>query len=123
VDRLGDQDAAAIARGIRPGSALLAPEEDEFVYAELTPAQAVSIDAPYVAESLLVYECKLERIISFGDEPGAGSLILGKVNHIHVDDSIYQEDGRIDFAALDPIGRLAGTWYSTIRDRFEMQRG
>lgn len=112
-----------LAAQMSKSSALLAPGEDEFVYAGLTPAQAVSIDAPYVAESLVAFECRLNQIVRFGTEPGAGSLILGEITHIHLDDAVRQENGRIDFTALDPIGRLAGNWYSTIRDRFEMERG
>jgi flavin reductase (DIM6/NTAB) family NADH-FMN oxidoreductase RutF len=51
----------------------------------------------------------------------AGNLVLGRVVHIHVADKVYQ-DGRIDIAALDPVGRLAGNLYSTIRDQFELPR-
>jgi flavin reductase (DIM6/NTAB) family NADH-FMN oxidoreductase RutF len=111
-----------LAKEMSKSSALLAPEENEFEYAGLTAAEAKSVEAPYVAESLLVFECKLNQIVHFGEGPGAGNLILGEIRHIHIDDSIYQ-DGRIDFATLDPVGRLAGNWYSTIRDRFEMERG
>ena len=103
-------------------AALLEPEEDEFVYSGLTPAQAQHIDAPYVAEALLVFECTLHDIIRLGTGPGSGNLILGQVRYVHIEDSLYK-DGRIDFATLDPVGRLAGSWYATIRDRFEQERG
>lgn len=103
-------------------SALLEPDEDEFVYAGLTPAEAKHIAAPYVAEALVAFECELRQIISFGNEPGSGNLILGEIKHVHIADHIYQ-DGRVDFGTLDPVGRLAGNWYATIRDRFELQRG
>ena len=53
-------------------AALLEPEEDEFVYSGLTPAQAQHIDAPYVAEALLVFECTLHDIIRLGTGPGSG---------------------------------------------------
>ncbi|HTQ99496.1 MAG TPA: hypothetical protein VMH83_05880, partial [Candidatus Acidoferrum sp.] len=73
-------------------------------------------------EALLVYECELHEVITFGNRPGSGNLILGEIKHIIIDDGIYQ-NGRIDFEKLDPVGRLAGNWYSTIRDKFELQRG
>lgn len=111
-----------LAKEMSRSSALLGPEENEFEYAGLTAAEAQSVNAPYVAESLLVFECELNQIVHFGDGPGAGNLILGEITHVRIDDAIYQ-NGRVDFAALDPIGRLAGNWYSTIRDRFEMERG
>lgn len=103
-------------------AALLEPEEDEFVYAGLQPAEATHIAAPYVADALLVYECTLHDIVRLGSGPGSGSLILGQVRYVHIQDGLYQ-NGRIDFEKLDPVGRLAGDWYSTIRDRFEMKRG
>ena len=102
--------------------AQLEPGESEFEHAGLTPAQARSVDAPFVQESLLVFECILNQVVKFGQTPDAGCLILGEITHIHIDDAIYK-DGRVDFATLDPVGRLAGNWYSTIRDRFELERG
>ena len=62
------------------------------------------------------------RISGLTDTQLRGNLILGEIRHILIDDSLYQ-NGRIDFEKLDPVGRLAGNWYSTIRDRFELQRG
>lgn len=112
----------ALVKQMSKSAATLEPEQDEFEYAGLSAAEARHISAPYVREALLVYECKLREVISFGDEPGSGNLILGEILYIHIDDSIYQ-NGRIDFEKLDPLGRLAGNWYSTIRDRFEMERG
>lgn len=103
-------------------AAMLEPDEDEFDYAGLTPAEARHINAPLVAEAMLSFECTLRDIISFGDQPGAGNLILGEIRFIHIEDRLYK-DGRIDFETLDPVGRLAGNWYSTIHDKFELKRG
>ncbi len=111
-----------LVKQMSKSAATLEPDEDEFAYAGLTAVQAPHINAPYVKEALLVFECELREVISFGDEPGAGNLILGEIKHLMIDDSIYQ-NGRIDFEKLDPVGRLAGNWYSTIRDKFELERG
>lgn len=112
----------ALVKEMSRSAATLEPGEDEFVYAGLEAADARHVAAPYVKQALLVFECTLHDVISFGDTPGAGTLILGEIRHIHIDDSIYQ-GGRIDFEKLDPVGRLAGNWYSTIRDKFELTRG
>jgi flavin reductase (DIM6/NTAB) family NADH-FMN oxidoreductase RutF len=112
----------ALVKQMSKSAALLGPDDDEFVYSGLTAAQAQHVDAPYVAEALLVFECTVHDIIHFGTGPGAGNLVLGQIRHIHIADGLYDK-GRIDFAALDPVGRLAGSWYSTIRDRFELERG
>lgn len=111
-----------LVKQMSKSSAPLDPDENEFEYAELEMAEAKNINAPYVKSALLVFECELQQIISFGDQQGSGNLILGQIKYVNIDDSIYQ-DGYVDFEKLDPVGRLAGNWYSTIRDRFELKRG
>jgi flavin reductase (DIM6/NTAB) family NADH-FMN oxidoreductase RutF len=103
-------------------AALLEPEEDEFAYAGLEPAKAEKVNAPYVKDAQLVFECTLNQVISFGDVEGAGNLVLGQIINIRIDDDIY-DNGYVDFEKLDPVGRLAGNWYATIRDKFELTRG
>jgi len=103
-------------------AALLEPEEDEFAYAGLEPAKAEKVNAPYVKDAQLVFECTLNQVISFGDVEGAGNLVLGQIINIRIDDNIY-DNGYVDFEKLDPVGRLAGNWYATIRDKFELTRG
>lgn len=103
-------------------SAPLGPNENEFEYADLEMAEAKNINAPYVKAALLVFECELQQIIKFGDQAGSGNLILGEIKYVNIDDSIYQ-DGYVDFEKLDPVGRLAGNWYSTIKNKFELKRG
>lgn len=112
----------ALAQQMSKSAATLEPDDDEFVYAGLTAAQAPHINAPYVQEALLTFECELHEVISFGNEPGSGNLVLGQIKHILIDDSIYQ-NGRVDIDKLDLVGRLAGNWYSTVRDKFELLRG
>ncbi|KFC49573.1 hypothetical protein DK37_05820 [Halomonas sp. SUBG004] len=57
----------------------------------------------------------------FGDRPLAGSLVLAQIVSIHIDDTLW--DGRhVDMAALQPIGRLAGSDYVRITDRFAIER-
>ena len=103
-------------------SAPLDPSENEFEYADLEMAEAKNINAPYVKAALLVFECELQQIIKFGDQAGSGNLILGEIKYVNIDDSIYK-DGYVDFEKLDPVGRLAGNWYSTIKNKFELKRG
>ena len=103
-------------------SAPLGPDENEFEYAGLEMAEAKNINAPYVKSALLVFECDLQQIIKFGDQAGSGNLILGEIKYVNIDDSIYK-DGYVDFEKLDPVGRLAGNWYSTIKNKFELKRG
>ncbi len=98
---------------INATSAELPYGKDEFNHAGLTPIPSDIVDVMRVKESPIHFECKLRDIISYGDQPGAGTLITGEVVKIHVDESIY-DNGRIITSAFKPMGRGAGNdWFKT----------
>ena len=87
--------------------------EDEFIHAGLTPIASELVKPMRVKESPIHFECKLRDIISYGDQPGAGTLITGEVLKVHVAESIYDQ-GRIVTSAWKPMGRGAGNdWFKT----------
>jgi flavin reductase (DIM6/NTAB) family NADH-FMN oxidoreductase RutF len=95
--------------------------DDEFKYAGLATIPSERVTAPRVKESKIHFECILRDIISYGDQPGQGSLVTGEVVRVHIDQSILV-DGKISTDKLDPIGRGAGNeWFGT-RDKFELER-
>lgn len=97
-------------------------EVDEIEKAGLTKEDSVTVKVPRIKESLVHLECQLHQVLDFGDHPGAGSLVIGKVTHVHVSDDLYQ-DGRIDSGKLKPIGRMAGNTYTNpVADLFEIIR-
>ncbi|MBP6016812.1 MAG: flavin reductase family protein [Candidatus Promineofilum sp.] len=100
---------------------LLPTGESEFDWAGVTPTPSETIRVPRVAEAPIAFECVLDRIITISDQPGGGAAIFGRVQCVHVRDDIY-DDGRIDTAALRPIGRLAGDAYTRATDIFHMKR-
>ncbi len=81
------------------------PEADEFEKANLTPVPCEVVKAPRVEEAGVSMECVLDRILPLGTD----HLILGRMVRFHVRDELY-ENGRIDVAGLDPLGRLAGDY-------------
>lgn len=90
----------------------------EFDAAGLTPAPCQTVAAPRVLEAPVSFECKLTQIV----EVGGNAVIFGAVQMIHIDDAIY--DGNyVNLAAMQPIGRLAGSGYCRVTDLFEMARG
>lgn len=95
-------------------AATWAPEVDEFAQAGLTPAPAHLVKAPLVAESPISFECSLRHLLSLGTD----TLVIGEILHIHVADELLHE-GRIDPLALKPMGRMAGTGYSYVRELVE----
>jgi flavin reductase (DIM6/NTAB) family NADH-FMN oxidoreductase RutF len=90
------------------------PEADEFEKAGLTPAACEVVNAPRVEEAGVSMECLLDRVLSLGSD----HLVIGRMIRFHVRDELYK-DGRIDVAALDPLGRLTGN-YTRIQTIFDL---
>lgn len=99
------------------------PEVDEFEASGLTKEKSAVVGAFRVGESQVNLECELDQVIHFGgDHPGAGSLVIGKVVHVHIRDEIY-EKGRVHSGKLNPVGRLAGAAYTRpLADTFDLER-
>ncbi|WP_026576503.1 flavin reductase family protein [Bacillus sp. UNC438CL73TsuS30] len=98
------------------------PEIDEINESGLTKESSKKIKVPRIKESLVHLECELYQVLDFGDQPGAGSLVIGKVVHVHVTDDLYN-NGRIDFKKLKPLGRMAGnTFTDPLVRTFDMVR-
>jgi flavin reductase (DIM6/NTAB) family NADH-FMN oxidoreductase RutF len=95
---------------------------NEFESAGLTPAPSVLVKPPRVAESPVHFECKLNQIVTIGNEIGGGHIVIGTIVHIHCDESVYRGNNYIDIQAYQPVGRLAGGAYSRTRDVFEIRR-
>jgi flavin reductase (DIM6/NTAB) family NADH-FMN oxidoreductase RutF len=94
---------------------------NEFEIAKLTTRPSQVVRPPQVAESPVSFECKLNRIIDFGSEPPSGSLVIGEIVCVHLEDEVLRE-GRLDPDSLDLIGRMGGAQYSRTIERFEMKR-
>lgn len=97
-------------------------EVNEFEEAGLTQAASVHVRPPRIAESPVNFECTVAHIIDFGRHPGAGSVVIGRVEHIHIADEVLFGGDKIDVSVLQPIGRLAGPYYCRVTELFKMER-
>jgi len=94
----------------------------EFEKAGLTAVPAERVAAPRLRESPVHFECERYEIIHVGaDGVGGGSLVIGRIVLIHVDEAVLK-DGKVDYDLYHPVGRLGGMDYSRTRDRFVMVR-
>ena len=94
---------------------------NEFELAKLTPQPSKIVRAPRVAESPVSFECKLHQILDFSSAPTSGSLVIGKIVSIYIDDS-HLKEGKLDRDSLDLVGRMGGIQYTRTSQRFEMVR-
>jgi hypothetical protein len=84
---------------------------NEFVKAGFTPIASELVKPPRVAESPVQFECVVNQVISLGEGKGAGNLIFAEIKLMHINESILDEDNRIDQEKLDLVARLGGDWY------------
>ena len=110
-----------IADAMNQTSAPFEHHVNELEQAGLTAMPSSLVKPPSVQEAMVHYECRLHDIISFGNDPLAGNLVLGQICHIQVNDELKDGD-RIDVSKLDTVGRMEGSYYSTTRDRFAIDR-
>ena len=83
----------------------------EFEKSGFTPIQSEFVKPFRVKESPVQLECKVKEIIETGTEGGAGNLIICEVLLMHIDDSILDENERIDQHKIDLVSRMGGNWY------------
>jgi hypothetical protein len=67
-----------------------------------------------VKESKVKLECKVMEIKELGTEGGAGNLVICEILLIHINDSLLDENKKIDEAKLELVARLGGDWYCRI---------
>jgi flavin reductase (DIM6/NTAB) family NADH-FMN oxidoreductase RutF len=85
---------------------------NEFLKSGLTQIPSDIVKPYRVKESPVQFECKVNEIISLGNDGGAGNLIICEVLKIHIDEKILDENGAIDQYKIDLVSRLGNNWYS-----------
>jgi flavin reductase (DIM6/NTAB) family NADH-FMN oxidoreductase RutF len=112
----------AMGAAMNETAAEFPPGVDEFKVTGLTPASCRVVRPPRVKESPINLECKLYEIVSIGPtKAGGGSLVIGEIVMFHVANELY-ENGQINIQELNPLGRLAGTEYTTLGQIISMKR-
>jgi flavin reductase (DIM6/NTAB) family NADH-FMN oxidoreductase RutF len=84
---------------------------NEFEKSGLTELKASKVKPSLVKESPVNFECKVNDVISMGNEGGAGSLVICEVVAIHADEEIFDENNNIDALKYNIISRYGGNWY------------
>lgn len=99
-------------------------ETNEFIKSGFTEEPAVLIKPPMVKESKAKLECKVVEIKPLGNEGGAGNLVICEVLLIHIDDSIINEQKKIDQRNIHHVARLGGNWYCRVDETnlFEVEK-
>ena len=89
-------------------------DTNEFIKAGFTEEKATLVTPPMVKESKVKLECKVLEVKPLGTEGGAGNLVICEVLCMHIDESILDENNKIDQTKLHHVARLGGDWYAKI---------
>ncbi len=84
---------------------------NEFIKAGFTMEAAGLVKPPMVRESKIKLECKVLEVKPLGNEGGAGNLVICEVLRMHIDDSILDENKKIDQQKIQLVARMGGDWY------------
>lgn len=109
--------SADLMEAMNVTSADFPPDQDEFTWAGLEATESTHVAPPRVAAAKAAMECRVRTILPMGN----GNMVFGDVLTVHVDEAIWAE-GRIDVAALAPVGRLGGSGYAYVTDIFKLAR-
>jgi flavin reductase (DIM6/NTAB) family NADH-FMN oxidoreductase RutF len=91
-------------------------EMNEFEKAGFTSEPATLIKPPMVKESNVKMECKVLEVKPLGTEGGAGNLVICEVLRMHIDDSLLDENKKLDQRKIHHIARLGGDWYCKVNE-------
>ena len=97
-------------------SASFPPEVNEFEEVALTQVPSEGVKPPRLGEAGVSFECRVDQVISFGDGPIAGNLVLAYVQKIHIADRLLTAEGKINSELLDLVGRMGGSHYVRATD-------
>jgi flavin reductase (DIM6/NTAB) family NADH-FMN oxidoreductase RutF len=89
-------------------------EMNEFEKAGFTSEPATLIKPPMVKESKVKMECKVIEVKPLGTEGGAGNLVICEVIRMHIDDSLLDDNKKMDQKKIHHIARLGGDWYCKV---------
>lgn len=91
-------------------------EVNEFTKAGFTEEPATLVKPPMVKESKVKMECKVVEVKSLGNEGGAGNLVICEVLRMHIDDSLLDENRKLDQRKINHVARLGGDWYCVVNE-------
>lgn len=91
ADRVELADYFGIVSGHQP---------DKLLRVKATVKRGEKVNAPIIEEFVLAMECK---VVSMTDNGDGGTRVVGEVVRTVADDSVLDENGKVDYSRLRPI--------------------
>lgn len=113
-----------IIRQVAAAAEPLAHADSEFELTGLTPIPSATVAPPRVAECPAAFECETTQIVRTNPGHAAGgNIVIGRVVHVHIDDTLINERMHVDQDAIAAVGRMGGLGYCFTRNRFDLPMG
>jgi len=81
--------------------------------ADLQVKGAQTVNAPFLKDAYVVYECLIDKIVTTGDH----EWVIGDIKACHVDEDLFQKDGLPNFEKLNIPLYLGRSTYVTLDAR------
>jgi flavin reductase (DIM6/NTAB) family NADH-FMN oxidoreductase RutF len=108
----------ATANAMHISSYEIPAEESEFEKTGLTPAPALRVRHPRIAEAPISFECTVYKTLEISP---ARVFVFGEIILLHAREGIVDPaTKRVDEAHYRPVGRLYANRYCTTRQRFAL---
>lgn len=88
---------------------------DKFAASNLTPLPAVKVSAPLIKECPVNIECTVTHTVNLGSH----DLFIGKVELVHMDESMVDERGQVNYSAIKPFTYVPMEYWG-VGERLEM---
>ena len=97
--------------------------DSEWDRLSVTKEYADNYRIPMVKESPVKFECQYKTTLRVPGNSKVGSidLVVADVKTIHIDESVIDEDGKLDILKIKPIARMGYFDYTVVTERFEMR--
>lgn len=114
--------SSSMAELMNQTSAELNEEESEFLRFRVESAPSACVQPPRVLNSPASIECRMMQVIELGSGPGGANIVIGRIEHIHLDDKVLDAQGFADHRQMDLVGRFGGSEYCLTGSSFELSR-
>jgi flavin reductase (DIM6/NTAB) family NADH-FMN oxidoreductase RutF len=111
-----------LAEAMNLSSTELPAGESEFELTGLQISESKVVKPPGVSLSPVRMECQLMHHLVLDGGPGGANIVVGRIVHLHLDESVLDSTGYADPELLDLIGRLGGASYCRTTDLFDLLR-
>ncbi|QHE53011.1 flavin reductase family protein [Pontibacillus sp. HMF3514] len=100
----------SLAEFIQLSGSVSGEDVNKIEIANLQSKDAETVDAPYLENAYIVYECSINNMVSTGDH----EWVIGDIETCRVDEGLFQEDGLPNFEKLNIPLYLGRSTYVTL---------